>query len=303
MSNRTADGTVKSRTHFEGVVLHKLQEQWRHHALKFGWEGRMTPPVLKLHDGREKLGTWRSADRTISLSRHLVFERSWAETLEVFKHEMAHQFCDEVLRSDDLPHGKTFQAVCHQHTIDAAPKGIPDVTRVDDTNHIVEKIRRLLSLAAGQANEHESQRAAEAAQTLMLKYNIELKAQGAEHDFLVRHLGRPMGRVPSFQKELSCLLRDHYNVEIIWIPMFNPRTGKQGYEIEVMGTRDNVDVAEYVYEFLIRETEAAWLRVKNSEEFESARKKTIQERLEQEAENETQREITQAIFKMSSSCL
>jgi hypothetical protein len=184
---------------------------------------------------------------------------------------MAHQFCDEILHSDDKPHGKTFQAVCSQHQIDPAPRGIPDATRIDAPNHIVEKIRHLLELASGGANVFECERAAEMAHKLMLKYNIELSEKNAERAYLVRYLGRPTGRIQDYQGEIATLLLKHYFVEIIWLRAFNPETGKQGFELEISGTAENVEVAEYVHDFLMREAMTAWRRTRASTKFENIR--------------------------------
>jgi Protein of unknown function (DUF2786)/SprT-like family len=259
------------RRSFEQIVLVELGTQWKWWAKKFGWTDRLGPPALKLHEGREKLGTWTSSTREMSFSKHLVYERAWHETIEVLKHEMAHQFCDEILHSDDLPHGKTFQAVCHQHGIDAAPRGIPGATSIDASNHIVEKIRHLLDLASGGANPNECERAAQFAHNLMLKYNIELREKNAEQNYVVRFLGRPSGRIQDFQGEIAHLLNKHYFVEIIWHTAFNPRTGRSGHELEVCGTSENVEVAEYIHDFLMREALAAWERTRDSKKFAEAR--------------------------------
>jgi len=260
-----------SRLKFEQIALRELEKSWHFWAKSFGWKGRLSPPAFKLHDGREQLGRWRVATRELSLSRHLVFERAWNETLEVLKHEMAHQFCDEILHHDDEPHGKTFQAVCHQHQIDAAPRGIPGATQIDAPNHIVEKIRRLLDLASGGANVFECERAAAVAHQLMTKYNIELREKNAKQNYVVRYLGRPVGRIQDYLGEIAHLLQKHYFVEIIWMPAFNPNSGRQGLELEISGTPANVDVAEYVHDFLTREALAAWERARANKNFDNIR--------------------------------
>lgn len=175
------------RIAFESIALRAISRQWDFHARRFGWLDRMAKPTLQLHDGRNNLGRWVHESRTMSFSRHLVYERSWHLTVEVLKHEMAHQYCDEVLHVEgETPHGKTFQAVCHKHSIDAsAAAGEPDdhENEAAAPNAIVEKIRRLLAMAegranAGEANKAEAEAAAKAARNLMLKYNIELRADG-----------------------------------------------------------------------------------------------------------------------------
>lgn len=251
------------RLRFERIALDQLHNSWHHCLAQFVWDGMLQAPVLKLHDAKDPLAYWRTERREMSFSRHLVFERSWHETLEVLKHEMAHQFVDEHLGiRDERPHGKTFQAVCHRHNIDAAPRGIPGAESTSSPNHIVEKIRHLLDLAHNNASEAEAKLAAETAHALMLKYNIDLQAARTAQHYVVRHLGRPTGKIERFVAELANMLERFYFVEIIWMPGFNTRTGRHGHELEVCGTAENVDVAEYVYEFLTRAAVDAWERAK-----------------------------------------
>jgi hypothetical protein len=196
----------------------------------------------------------------MSFARHLVTKRPWNEVLEVLKHEMAHQYVSEVLHKDDEPpHGPTFFAVCKQNNIDAAVRGTPGADKVTATNHIVEKIRHLLSLASNAgATEAEAQAAAEAAHNMMLKYNIELQEKNEELGYTVRYLGEVTGRIQGYMSELANLMTKYYFVEIIWISVYDPRTKKKGHELEVSGTEENVEVAEYVYDFISRAAVGAW---------------------------------------------
>ena len=61
----------------------------------------MSAPVFAFTDGSHRLGSWNRLHRTISLSRRMVFEQPWSVVREVLKHEMAHQYVDEVLRIHD----------------------------------------------------------------------------------------------------------------------------------------------------------------------------------------------------------
>lgn len=68
-------------------------------------------PVFRLSDTRAQLGQWNADVRGLEISRPLVLEHPWSVVLEVLKHEVAHQFVDEVMRVDEPPHGPTFQRV------------------------------------------------------------------------------------------------------------------------------------------------------------------------------------------------
>jgi hypothetical protein len=124
-------------------------------------------------------------------------------------------------------------------------------------SHTVEKIARLLSLSQS-ANEHEAQAAMAAAQRLMLKYNIEVTASAAERDFVFAHLGTPTGRVDESQRVLATILGEFFFVEILWVNVYRALEGKRGAVLEVCGTKANVELAEYVYAFLMQSAARLW---------------------------------------------
>ncbi len=50
---------------------------------------------------------------------------------------------------------------------------------------------------------------------------------------------------------LSLILSRHFFVEAIWIPVYRPREGKRGSVLEICGSPDNVEIAEYVHGYLV----------------------------------------------------
>ena len=54
-------------------------------------------PIFEISDSRKEFGAWHSTPRILRLSRHLIYNYSWSVTLQVLKHEMAHQLCTEIL--------------------------------------------------------------------------------------------------------------------------------------------------------------------------------------------------------------
>lgn len=247
---------------FENLVLSELNKAWHSNVIRFKWSGSgIIAPHFRITEAHvSHWGQWAPATREMSFSRHLITDRPWNEVLEVLKHEMAHQYVSEVLKVEgEAPHGPTFFSVCKQNNIDAAVRGTPGADKVTATNHIVEKIRHLLSLAdnAG-ATEAEQQAAATAARGMMLKYNIELQEKNEELGYTVRYLGGVTGRIQGYMSELANILSKSYFVEIIWMTAFDPRSKKKGHELEVSGTEENVEVAEFVYEFISRAAVSSW---------------------------------------------
>src|SRR5690606_23334093 len=69
------------------------------------FRGLLRPAVLRLTD-TQVLGRWIPDIRVLELSRSLVLERPWGEVVEVLRHELAHQYVDEVLGvTGEPPHG------------------------------------------------------------------------------------------------------------------------------------------------------------------------------------------------------
>ncbi len=217
--------------------------------------GGLKTPTIELGTAESFLGRWHQTTRTIEISRALVLGHSWGAVVEVLKHEMAHQYAHEVLGAvDETSHGRAFREVCARFGIDARASGIPSAHEADE--RAVTRIAKLLALAES-PNRHEAEAAMAAAQKLMLKYNLEARAQesrGYEH----RHLGTPSGRVSEHERMLAMILGKHFFVEVIWVPVYRPLAGKRASVLEVCGSPSNVAMAEYAHTFLSRTADDLW---------------------------------------------
>jgi len=241
----------------EAAALRALGEAYTDlNAQLFG--GRLRPPVLSLSQTSGRLGAWSREHRGMELDRSLLLDHGWGTALEVLKHEMAHQYVDEVLGLlDETAHGPAFREVCRARGIDQRAAGVPAAARSEREGRALDRVAKLLALAAS-PDEHEAQAAALAAQRLMLKYNIALDAEGATRRYGFRHLGEPTGRVSEAERLLAAILAEHYFVEAIWIPVWRCREGKRGTVLEVCGTEENLELAAYTYEFLRHTAESLW---------------------------------------------
>jgi hypothetical protein len=244
----------------EALALRAIRSEHRDlNGLLFDW--RLSTPQFLLCDSKTRLGQWLPSLKTIEISRRLLMEMSWGAVVEVLKHEMAHQYVNEVLgASEETAHGPAFRRVCAERGIDARASGAPivdDTQPADEERAALEKIARLLSLASSE-NENEAQAAMAAAQRLMLKYNLEVSSKNETRDYCFRHLGKPTGRVYEAPRILALILSEHFFVETIWVPVWRPREGKRGSVIEVCGTRANVEMADYAHDFLMHTSDRLW---------------------------------------------
>jgi hypothetical protein len=245
--------------HLTKALLGRLREDWSaHNAALFG--GLMRPPVLGLSAGTDTWAHWRADRRGMELAWRLVLDQPWLVVQEVLKHEMAHQFCDEVLGiTGEGPHGPGFRRVCAQRGIDPAHAGLPaeDAGAAAPEVRILRKVRRLLALAES-PEPHEAQAATAAAQRLLLEHNLELARAQAPRRFGVRQLGPIRQRHPVHRKVLAGILAAHFFVEAMWVHGWRVETGQPGRVLEICGTPENLDVAAYVWDVLLRTAESLW---------------------------------------------
>ncbi len=242
----------------EAALLRQLRVEWAtlNHAL---FRGKLRRPTLALSEAKSRLGEWRRTSRTLEISRLLVLSRGWGTVVEVLKHEMAHQWVHEVVGAVDEPaHGPAFAAACAERGIDARAAGLPSAAgAVHADRRLLERVAKLLALAES-PNVHEAQAAMAAAQRLLLKYNLEQGAATAARGYAFAHLGRPTGRVSESERVLAHLLEDHFFVAAIWVPVWRPLEGKRGSVLEVCGTPENLELAEYVHGFLVHTAGRLW---------------------------------------------
>ena len=243
----------------EAAATRALATDWRNlnYAL---FNDRMRAPSFVVTSATAFLARWTGATRTMEFSRTLLLEHPWGTVSEVLKHEMAHQFVDEVLGvRDETAHGPVFRRVCATHAIDAAATGLPkDAGGADpETDAALRRIAKLLALAES-SNEHEAQAAMSAAHRLMLKHNLDAVRATAQRGFVHRQLGTPSGRVDEASRFLAAILSEHVFVQTIWVSVWRVREGRAASVLEVLGTPENVSMAEYVHSFLDHTADARW---------------------------------------------
>lgn len=261
----------------EAALIRELYAQWALLADAY-FKKTLQHPDIALVPSRSRLGRWIESTRTLEISRPLVLEQPWGVVVEVLKHEMAHQYVSEVLGDrHETAHGPKFRAVCERLGIDGAASGMPyakaESPGVDPhKGKIAERIARLLALAES-PNVHEAEAAMAAAQRLLLKHNIELREARTAQGYTWKHLGTPTGRTTEAQRVLSMLLCKHFFVEAIWVPVYRPLEGKRGSVLELTGTPENLEIAEYVHGYLVETAARLWREHKSERGIRSDRER------------------------------
>jgi len=259
-SERTGDETrARLSAELEAAVARALQRDWE--SLNWSHLRRaLRPPTFLLCDSKSYLGRWSRPDRTIEIARQLVLEHPWGIVVEVLKHEMAHQYADEVLgASGETAHGSAFRRGCTLLGIDPAASGLPRTEGpvLEEESRILGRIAKLLALADS-PNRNESESAMREAQRLMLKYNLGAVTARTKKEYSFRHLGEPTGRLQAHQRQLAALLGRHFFVEPIWVSVHRPLLGRSGKVLEICGTPANLEMASHVHDFLLQTAERLW---------------------------------------------
>ncbi len=240
----------------ENLLLRALLRAWNE-LNQTHFRGGLRAPQLLLDDSDTRLGSWQRTNRTITLARRLVREHPWGVTLEVLKHEMAHQYAHEVLGAlDETAHGPAFREVCTRLGIDLHATGMPAAGEVDpETDRVTRRVTRLLALAES-PNANEAEAAMAAARKLLLRYNLDMAPSG----YGFRQLGTPSARIPVSERMVAGLLGAHFFVETIWVQALDPSTGKEGRVLEICGTPANLDMAAWVRDFILETAWRLWKR-------------------------------------------
>lgn len=209
-------------------------------------------------------------------------QHSWDVTLSVFKHELAHQIVTDLLGGDG-GHGPLFERACDMigvpHAFRGAsgdaPRTIGELRdeRIDSENmRMLDKVRKLLSLARS-GNENEAFLAMQKANELIEKYNIDRIEQDRAARFVYAIINHRRKRIENYQRRICTILMDHFFVETVCSSLYDPIDGQTYQTIELLGTAENVRVAEYVYHFLMNQMEVLWKAYQRKRSGPAARNK------------------------------
>ncbi|MDF1613969.1 DUF2786 domain-containing protein [Desulfurivibrio dismutans] len=224
-------------------------------------------PLLVIGEGRSRAGTWRPqpSPGVLQIAAWLIQEHGWEVVLEVLKHEMAHQYVDRLLPGgSEPPHGPAFQEACRRlgvhplfrRAASTIPGQLAAAGRPTGAWPVLNKIEKLLALA-GSVNEHEAALAMAKAGELMRRHNLDRRrgrpdSTGPEaqegYDCLVISTGRR--RSPPHHLHLTALLQDFFYVKTISYSLYSAAHDQRHRVLELLGRRENLAVAEYVFHFL-----------------------------------------------------
>lgn len=232
---------------------------------------RLAKPVIRIEPLSRDWGSWAPETRTITLALRLIEEHRWDVVLEVLKHEMAHQISDERLNGKyHAPHGELFKRACRMLGVadwaagaaGALPREIPDWRRQTpepEEERLLKRAEKLLALAES-SNEHEAALAIERVRALYAKYNLGRLAAGSRATYVHCIISRRRRRIESEESAIFGILTAHFMVRAIFTTVYDAMDLCEYRAVELLGTRENVLMAEYVYHFLLHQLDVLWER-------------------------------------------
>ncbi|MEI6397801.1 MAG: DUF2786 domain-containing protein [Pseudomonadota bacterium] len=247
-----------------------------HQEISWYHRAGLTPVVIQLSDMTSAWGKWDPFFRTITLSRRLITGHSWDVVLEILKHEMAHQYVSERLGGiSDTAHGGSFKTACLKLGVASwaarATGEIPEVIptlreRVlsKEDERLLDRVEKLLSLAQS-SNEHEALLAMERVRELYLKHNlvkIKLSVSGDSMDSLF--LTRRKKKTDPTEVKILSILNNHFRVKVVHTHLYDAKACERHKAAEIIGRRENILMAEFVYHFLSQQCESLWAQHKKA---------------------------------------
>jgi len=225
--------------------------------------GRLRRPLFLIGSSRSRLGEWNGLTRAITISEDHVLEHSWESVLGTLRHEMAHQYAEDLLgHAGSAPHDQVFQKACH--ILRADPAGSASRAKLspldgspDERDRMLTRVKELLAMA-GSPNEHEAATAMRLANKYLLKYNLDLAELDSPRNFTTDHLGKCSGRIQEYEYTLAHILEEHFFVRVIWVFSYDPLLDRPGRVLQVTGTPENLEIARYVHGYVMNLTDSLW---------------------------------------------
>lgn len=128
------------------------------------------------------------------------------------------------------------------------------------TEDIIEKVQKLLALATS-PNENEARSAAAMAHKLLAKYNLsmeEVEEAKLEEEFVAVEKNEERQREPVEHRFIFAILQKYFFVKIVHNRI--RYSNKSNYHFTIVGRKHNVEIAKYVYDFLMRAFRDNFLR-------------------------------------------
>lgn len=222
---------------------------------RFEYQGYLYPIDVVVFEG-ELIGYFDSNHYQIGLNKALIHQAKDNLIKDILRHELAHYITHLFYGDKVQAHGSEFKHVCELFNWPDEIKKASMNFEIANANaksfhseKILNKVKNLLKLAES-SNAHEAELATLKANQLLIKHNLEFSEINSDQEFFVTKL---LSRKRKDAK-ISCIydILKHFMVK----PIIS--YGKNEVCIEVTGNKTNIELAQYISEFLDRELDRLW---------------------------------------------
>lgn len=236
---------------------------------RFQWERYSYPIHVVVFENNSHWGWFDPHTYQIGLNLKLLPLAKDQLIKDILRHELAHYltFIDQDI--PDQAHGKSFQATCQRYGWSRlVSKASLDLDHdqlayaFEKKDRLLTKVKHLMALARSE-NKHEAELATLKANQLLIKHNLQQNNTNSESLYCKTILSatRRSAKLSTIYDILK-----HFLVAPVFI------YGKKQVLLEVSGSKDNIELAEYIAIYLERELERLWqqqtelkgLRAKNA---------------------------------------
>ena len=260
-----------------------------HHDISWFYRAKLRPVVIQLSDTQGFWGKWDPLLRTITLSIRLIENHSWDVVVEILKHEMAHQYVSEHLSDmDGTDHGEPFKKACKRLGVaswaaraagDLPGEQIPCIRQrvvSSEDQRLLDRVEKLLSLSQS-TNEHEAFLAMQKSREICAKHNLDKHLRQKNEDSLDSlFLCRKKRKTDPIDAKILSIMNEHFSVRVIHTSIFDAVACTKFQAAELLGRRENILMAEYVYHFLRQQCDSLWSSYKKSTKVHGSRRRSYQ---------------------------
>ncbi len=259
------------------IAMDNIEIKWaaqlikEHRDISWKYRANLSTPTINISSGKKIVGLWSDKTKTLSISSHLIKNEIWDIVLEVLKHEMAHQYVSEFYNNADK-HGKYFRKACKILGVHPAfIAGSQDYNKnleafkgelSADAQKMLKKVEKLMAL--GQSNsEAEAKSASRKANYLLNKYNLQqINIENNNPDIKYLTICHKKKRIESIQRAILSILRNYYYVNCLTSHTYHAKDDTVYKSIVLVGRKEALKVAEYIYHFLFDTCQTLWQNFK-----------------------------------------
>ncbi len=264
---------IKAKTHF--IMKNEMGLDVR--KSRFVWRGFLYPLHFVVFEDPKNLGYFHSGSYQIGLHKKLMYLAKDDVIENILRHELAH-FYTFLLHGErfheQLPHGEEFKSTCKNfrwgEDVSRAYSILEEENLASPSNPEFEKIKskieKLMALSQSE-NPHEAEAATIRANSYLIKYN--LKNLNCSEDELSETVVLSAYRAKRLNATINGLydILQYFHVQ----PVLN--RNREGVSIDVVGSRLNVEIADYMAKHIALEFERLWVIARKKNQFKGLKKK------------------------------